>query len=103
MHAEDKTEMEEITLKLTTLLAETAERTVKNEKKIEELQKVEAEKKLTLFNLEELNRFYQDEEDFRNYFEKLSEDDEGKNPVQYVEFHQGKVTRKVSVSSAVDS
>ena len=49
-------------------------------KKIEELQKVEAEKKLTLFNLEELNRFYQDEEDFRNYFEKLSEDDEGKKP-----------------------
>ncbi len=49
-------------------------------KKIEELQKVEAEKKFTLFDLERLNKIHEDEEDFENYFEKLSEDDEKKKP-----------------------
>ena len=49
-------------------------------KKIEELPKVEAEKKFTLFDLERLNKIHEDEEDFRNYFERLSEDDEKKKP-----------------------
>ena len=49
-------------------------------KKIRELQRVEAEKKFTLFSLEELNKLHQEEEDFKSYFERLSEDDEKKRP-----------------------
>ncbi|TCK06218.1 CRISPR-associated protein Csm1 [Phorcysia thermohydrogeniphila] len=48
--------------------------------KIEELQKKEAEEKFTLFDIEKLNRLHDEKKSFKDYYKKLSDEEDKKRP-----------------------